>query len=408
MFIVLLCFGFSLQLGEGWEPEVLAPKFAEIESQYVDVTPNPLFSSPNVQIAYNAFVNYGGCEVQNPGEGITSSKLRCTIAQQSKSTTDAGRRVTAGRAFLTKEVRDLPNFELRVNAKAKRVTLETTLSSRKATGVEYIDENGEVRTVTAKEEILLSAGAFGSPQLLLLSGIGSNYELERANIPTVFEIPGVGENYQDHAAVLMFFDVPTNGTAVDENSLETALSFSAYYRSSFIRDKDDPDIWVAPMFSRAIDDNTLRVELLVAVVSNIMSKGTVGLQTTSILDPPKINYGLVHAQEDMDRLFDAFMFVRDVMERAGATEVLPGGDGRFHGDFDFIRQTVGTLSAAVGTNAMGEVVDQRLHVKGVSNLRVVDSSVLPVIPNANTQSMAYMVGYHGADLILSGDPRPEL
>ena len=361
-----------------------------------------------MQIAYQAFVAHGGCEVQAPGQSITSSKSRCSIAQQPTSLTDTGRRITAGSAFLTNEVRELPNFELRVNAKAKRVTFETTLTSRKATGVEYIDAHGEVQTVTANEEVLLSAGTFGSPQLLLLSGIGSNYELERANIPSVFDVSDVGENYQDHAGVLMVFDVPTNGTAVHENSLETALAFSTYYRSSFSQDNDDPDILIAPMFSRNVGQNTCRVELLISVVGNVASTGTVTLQTTSILDSPKVHYGLLHGQEDTDRMFDAFGFVRDVMEKAGATEVIPAADGRFHGDFDFIRQTAGTLSDAVGTNAMGSVVDQRLKVKGVPNLRVVDSSVIPMIPNGNTQSMAYMVGYHGADIILAGDPSPEL
>lgn len=334
-----------------------------------------------------------------PGSrSIGDSKSKCGIAVTDQSIDDKGRRYTSGSVFLTKDVRSLPNFQLRVNSQAKRVLFEGT----KAVGVEYFDATGSVRQVKAKEEIVLSAGVYVSPQLLLLSGVGPKKDLDNLKIPVVADSLSVGKNYQDHASWGMAFDVPIT-TAMQKSQPELSLAWVASFRTSLVKDTDEADLVILPVNAIYLGNGMMRVEVTMCLYSKIENRGTVSLRSNSISDLPKINYAILKPKFDIDRAVEVNNYVRDVFKKMGGTEARPAQDiksGRYKDERDYLRKTGFPLWHGVGTNSIGKVVDQELRVKGVSNLRVADNSIVSDVPNSNTQSIAYMVGFHGADIIL--------
>ena len=339
--------------------------------------------------------------------------------------TRGGWRSSTATGYL-KPARARANLAVAVNAQATRVLLD----GRRATGVEY-RQGGETKTATARREVLLAAGALQSPQLLQLSGIGPGPALQRLGIPVVADLPGVGENLQDHLQLRLIYKC--------RKAITTNDDLNSWWRSAkiglqWLLFRSGPlaiGINQGGMFATVLPDSrTPDVQFHFATLSADMagakvhpfsgftfsvcqlrpsSRGRVTLASPDPLAAP-----LMHANylaTDLDRRC-ALAGVRLARRLAGTramqpyveSEYRPGPAAASDDDLiEFCRNWGATIFHPVGTCAMGgdaqAVVDARLRVRGVAGLRVVDCSVMPTIPSGNTAAPVVMVAEKAGDLI---------
>jgi choline dehydrogenase len=327
-----------------------------------------------------------------------------------------GSRWSAADGYL-RPAADRPNLTVLTGQIAHRVRI----ADGRAVGVEY--EGGRL---TARREVILSAGAIGSPHLLMLSGVGPADELRRFGITPRVDLPGVGANLHDHVVV----DVSRHaagpvrlvGAHTEDNLRAYAddrlgpLTSNLAEAVAFLRSHDGcpaPDlelIWAPIAFT---DDGEDTAGLTVSVVLlQPRSRGRVTLTDAEPTSPPQIDPGYLVAAEDLSTLVTGVRFA----ERLFGTAALRGlvrdpmspwaaemADGTLAA---VVRERAGTLFHPVGTCRMGRtrdpeaVVDADLRVRGVDGLRVVDASVIPHIPRGHTHAAAVMIGERAADLIL--------
>jgi choline dehydrogenase-like flavoprotein len=335
-----------------------------------------------------------------------------------------GRRVDAGTAYLADAAR-WPNLTILSRATVLRVTLD----GRRATGVELRDRTG-TRTLRARREVILSAGAIASPQLLTLSGIGPGDELHRLGLPVILDAPGVGRNLQDHidyGAHLrmrgpgLFGYGP--GTALRALAAIPAfrrgqgmLTSNVTEAGGFLRSAPGvprPDLQLH--FSTGIvDDHARRTHIETGVTLHVCvlrpeSRGTVTLAAPDPALPPRIDPQFLTAAPDRELLRRGARIAHRIL----AAEPLARYGGRFvyggpdpsDDDLDvLIRDHADTIYHPVGTCRMGAdrnaVVDPALRVRGIDGLRVADASVMPTLVSGNTQAPSAMIGEKAADLIL--------
>ncbi|MFI4979063.1 MAG: GMC family oxidoreductase [Nevskiales bacterium] len=323
-----------------------------------------------------------------------------------------------------------PNLTVITGAHATRVLLE----DGRAAGVSYRRGNRD-HEVRATREVVLSGGAFNSPQLLLLSGIGPRVELEKHGIPLTHELPGVGQNLQDHLDVYLvtkaksrvgFSFHPTSWPKAILGLLLYACFRRGYLTSNlveagaFVRSLPEepvPDLqWhfgavvnahhglrLGPVFrhygySVAINDN------------RPLSRGHVGLHSADPLAPPLIdpNYGA--ESREIERLVRGIKLARKVLAQPAFdahrdVEMAPGPAVQSDEELrQWVRQHAESIYHPVGTCKMGldalAVVDPRLRVYGLQGLRVADASVMPSLIGGNTNAAATMIGEKGAAMIL--------
>lgn len=334
-----------------------------------------------------------------------------------------GQRSSAARAFL-EEAMKRPNLTVITGALVDKVLIE----DGRATGVQFIHE-GAVKTVAARREVVITASAIASPTILLRSGIGPRAELEALGIEVKVDAPDVGKNLQEHASVQtsVIVDVPTVNTRMGPLHLAkgvvqylltrtgimtaTPVESMAFIRSKPGLDKPDVKLQFGPM---AFDPKTRgpfkKPGIVVYTnVSKPRSRGEIRIRSANPADAPVIDHRLLGDPEDMatmirglkevDRILHAPSFAKHFKGRI-APEALPKTDEEWA---DMIRARAGIGYHPVGTCRMGgdanSVVDPRLRVRGVVGLRVADASVLPIMPSANTNAPAIMVGEKAADLI---------
>lgn len=350
-----------------------------------------------------------------------------------------GRRMSASAQYLRPAVKR-GNLKLLSRALVRRVLIE----GGRAVGVELLHD-GEVKTLRARREVILSAGAIKTPQLLMLSGIGPGHELSKHGIDTIVDSPAVGSNYQNHVPYTLQFLCnspvsaysylrPLNALRAGLNYAlfrqgplaETAFGVGGTFRSS--DHVDAPDIQVVVSGAIVFGAGTANAELkkeksfrdhlpntegfaVMCYQGSPNSRGRVGLKSASADDQPLIEPNHLSDPRDLETLIAAVKKMRKAMQqpavaRVISREVAPGEAVRTDSDWAAeIRRNGGTVSHHCGTCAMGRdgssVVDSKLRVRGVDGLRVVDTSVMPVIPNATLHSYALMIGERAADLIKS-------
>ena len=333
-----------------------------------------------------------------------------------------GRRWSAADAYL-RPIMDRPN--LTVLSKRQAVGLE--LRDGRATGVRLT--SGEV--VRAEREVVLAAGAIGSPQLLLLSGIGPADHLQEVGVPVAHDLPGVGENLQDHPFVTCVWESsePDSLYGADKPKplLEWLLRRTGPLTSSvgeafvFWRSRPGlpaPDIQVhmAPAYfvdhgNEEFDGHALTQG---PVLITPRSRGHLRLRSADPLAKPRILTNSLSEREDVDAMVAGIQQVREwaAAEPLGSTltrEIHPGPGVRSDQDVeDWLRSHVELIYHPAGTCRMGAadddqaVLDPRLRVRGIDGLRVADASVFPLIPGGNTAAPTMMVAERAADLIRAG------
>jgi len=336
-----------------------------------------------------------------------------------------GERVTAEGAYID-PVRHRPNLTIVADTEITKVVFDGTT----ATGVAW--KRGAETGVIAAREIILSAGAFVSPQLLMLSGIGKARELARYGIALVQDLPGVGENLQDHLDITLEYRAKSitpygiSWKALPRNVLHMLdwlfrkrglLASTTADGGGFVStdpNNDRPDVQLFFCTGRA---NTQAASgftghgfLMHICQLRPGSIGRVALRSADPADQPSILYNFFRGESSMDVMRAGIRLARKIMAQKPFTphldaEIDPGPDVESDGAIDaFIRERVGTLFHPVGTCAMGSgpeaVVDpQTLRVHGVSGLRVVDASIMPTIVSANTVAATYCLAEKAADLI---------
>jgi len=327
-------------------------------------------------------------------------------------TQKGGRRWSAANAYLFPALRR-PNLSVARGVHATRVVLE----NGRARGVEYID-GGQRKIARADLEIVLAAGAIGSPQLLLLSGIGPADELARHGIPVVARLDGVGQNLQDHPFAGVAYHCKEPVSLLNAEGLSALLQYVFARRGpltsniaeagGFVRSKDGldaPDIQFHFAAAFYVDHGFVKPPghgfsigpTLVAPTS----RGHIGLRSTDPTAPPVIVGNVLSQASEIAALVAGVRLARkiaaaDAFVRFRGSELLPGDGARTDDELTaHIRATAELLYHPCGTCKMGKdelaVVDPELRVKGVAGLRVADASVMPVIPRGNTNAPTIMI-----------------
>jgi len=339
-----------------------------------------------------------------------------------------GVRWSATRAFL-RPAMARPNLAVLTGAHAARVRF----AGRRATGVEF-RTGGATRFAAAAREVILAAGAIGTPQLLQLSGIGAGALLQGIGIPVVHDLPGVGENLHDHLQIRMQYKVSGVKTLNEgANSLlgKAAMGLEyllfrtgpltmppsqlgAFAKSDPARPTANIEWHVQPLSLDKFGDPLHPFPAITPSVCNLRptSRGWVRVQSPDPAAYPQIKLNYLSTLEDRRVAVDGMRFTRRIMAapalaRYRPEEFRPGPAAQSDAELEKAAGELGTtIFHPVGTCKMGRdalaVVDERLRVRGVERLRVIDASIMPRITSGNTNAPTYAIAEKGARMVLEG------
>jgi choline dehydrogenase-like flavoprotein len=370
-----------------------------------------------VELGFPAVVDYNG-ESQ---EGFAYYQV----------TQRGGVRQSTYRAFLRPALKR-PNIELATGALARRVLLE----DGRAVGVEY-EQGGQVKTARARREVLLSAGAVQSPQLLELSGIGNPELLSGLGIEVRHALPGVGENYRDHYMTRMAWRINRRITLNERTRGLPLLAEAARYAltrrglltappamlGGFVRSRPEleaPDVQyhITPASYATLRSRDLEHEPGLTIGSYQMrpeSRGAIHIGSADPAAQPRIKGEYLSVDYDRQVTIQGLRIARALMRtralgRYVAHETTPGDeDDSDQALLDFARRQGIACFHPIGTCKMGSdpmaVVDERLRVRGLRGLRVVDASVMPTMTSGNTHAPTVMIAEKAADMV-KADARP--
>ncbi|MFC1694765.1 GMC family oxidoreductase [Pseudomonadota bacterium] len=342
-----------------------------------------------------------------------------------------GKRCSASHAYL-KPVRNRPNLSVICNAMASKILFD----GKKAIGIEY-RQKGELKRVYADKEVILSAGAYNSPKLLMLSGIGSQDALGGAGITPLHELPGVGENLQEHVdscvlqesrksdgfrtspgGLLKMWREPFRYLFGRKGKLESSITQAG----AFLKTSEDlaaPDIQLH-FLPLLYDDSGRNLKLMSqngyschVCVLRPKSRGRMTLHSSDPAAPPRIELNFFDHQDDRKTLVDGIRIARRILAASSfddyrGDELNPGSAAQ--SDDEILarcKEKLGLVYHPVGTCKMGHdemaVVDDTLKVHGLESLRVVDASIMPTLIGGNTNAPTMVIAEKAADLILASN-----
>ncbi|WP_137699906.1 GMC family oxidoreductase [Marimonas lutisalis] len=347
-----------------------------------------------------------------------------------QSTHRDGLRWSAAKSYL-KPARGRANLTVLTHALTTRILFE----GKRAVGIEY-ERHGQRQTARATREVLLSAGSINSPQLLELSGIGNPDILSRHGITTLHALPQLGENLQDHLQVRTVHESGSANTLNDQyNNLfrriglgldflfrrRGPLTVSAGYAGSFFKTR--PDLLTPDIQSLFIIFSTDRMGDRLHGFSGFTasfyqlrpeSTGHVHIRSADPHEPPDIWCNYLSTETDRRTNIDGLRLLRSIMDNPAMTrhrkrEIEPGPDVQSDDELlVYIRATASTVYHPSSTCRMGvddgAVVDERLRVKSIKGLRVIDCSIMPTMVSGNLNAAALMIGEKGADMVLEDNP----
>ncbi len=348
-------------------------------------------------------------------------------------TVHEGRRGSTAKRFLEPAM-NRPNLTVETRALTQRVLIE----QGRAVGVEY-EQGGQAKRASADREVILCGGAFNSPQILLLSGVGPADELRAAGVTPVHDLPGVGRNLQDHASVGTMY--AAKGPIAFDSRLRMdrlllsvlqwrlfgtgpvgglPVSAQGFYRTRPELEWPDVQFLVVPvsMMARPWFPGWRKGVGHFLSAANVLlrpdSRGAVTLRSADPRDKPKIQFNLLKEASDRETFRRMVRFARRFFQTEPAASLVaapiaPGDDVQTDAEIDaYVRRMVGTAMHPTSTCSMGNgadaVLDAECRVHGLQGLRVVDASVMPTIVGGNTNAPVIMIAEKAADMILGKAP----
>jgi choline dehydrogenase-like flavoprotein len=336
-----------------------------------------------------------------------------------------GERWSAARGYIHPHMATRPNLRVETGAQATRIIFE----GKRAVGVEYV-QGKETKTIRAQREVILSSGAFQSPQLLLLSGIGDAETLKKHGIASTQHLPGVGQNLQDHPDFVFGYasDAPYfsglswsgigrifKGIFQYRRERRGPMTSNVAECGGFLKTRSDlalPDIQLHFCMAM-VEDHGRKPRWGTGFSCHVCllrpkSRGSVWLDSADPLAAPAIDPNFFGEESDVETMVAGFKMTRRLMEtpalRALQKKDMFTSDVKTDDDIRAIlRNRVDTVYHPVGTCKMGTdamaVVDPKLKVHGVEGLRVVDASIMPTLIGGNTNAPTIMIGEKAADMI---------
>ena len=428
---------------EGWSFDALLPYFKKSENYEVDAD-NPYHGTggelnvtnvatkyPISQAYIDAAVNTGipRNDDLNSGDQEGIGYMQVTMKD--------GCRWSSADAFLSKEVRRRPNLSITLNATVQRVLLDGV----RAVGVEYCDKKGKTHQAHAAREVILSAGAYNSPPLLEISGIGRRDVLEGLGVDVRHELPGVGENLQDHLQCWVQHGVQTKKTLSEDGKFPKviwnvlrymftktgALAMPAANVGAFLKAEGEErpifQLHFTPGAGGMDEEGNMVASKESGVNSTVCvtrptSRGSVHARSTDPKVAPKIIQNYLATERDRKLSIEGFRLQRAIFAASpfaeqATEELIPGPSVQSDEEIlDFWATEGMSTYHPVGTARMGPasdpdaVVDKELRVHGIEGLRIVDASVFPLIPSGNTHAPVVAVAERAADLILGDKALP--
>jgi choline dehydrogenase len=380
---------------------------------------------------YKAFIDAGG----EAGYGISDDYNGYRQEGMSKMdmTVKGGVRCSTATAYL-KPVMDRKNLTVMTHALTRRVILE----GKKAVGVEF-EKDGRTQQVNANREVILSAGSIGSPHIMQMSGIGPANVLKEAGIEVLHELPGVGENLHDHLESVIQYETKLPVSLNRHMGPFSKLLIGArwYFFKSGLGASNHFEATGFIRTRAGLKWPNVQFHFLPAVVrydgkggagpqgyqihfgiNKLHSRGWVRAKSRNPLEKPTIALNHFQHQQDIDDYRMAFRLTREIgMQPAfdpyRKRELDPGEDVQTDDEIDaWVRENVETAYHPTCTCKIGAdddrmaVLDPKCRVRGIANLRIVDSSIFPSVPNGNTNAASIMVGEKGADIIKGIAPLP--
>ena len=345
-----------------------------------------------------------------------------------QTTQKNGKRCSAAKAYLVPAL-ERENLTVLTDTNVNKILVNDS----RATGVSCIGEEGEEFTLNATKEVLLSSGAFGSPQVLLRSGIGPEQEITKHGIEHKVDLPGVGKNLQDHIDYLSVhkykslnlfgFSLGTIFLKYPYELIKYILTKTGMFTSTvaeaggFIRSRNDitiPDIQLHFAPGMVVDHGRESVWGTGLSCHTCLlrpkSRGEVTLRSADPKDDPKIDPKFLSHPDDMRDMVAGYKKMMKVMNKEPLSKYTSGHVQRpvdLDNDEDIeqaIREDADTVYHPVGTCKMGSdemsVVNERLKVHKVSGLRVIDASIMPTLVGGNTNAPTIMIGEKASDMIL--------
>ncbi len=341
-----------------------------------------------------------------------------------------GVRWNAVRAFLW-PAKKRSNLKILKRAHVQRLKIEIKNGVRRATGVEVQLSDSGNKSIEARRELILSAGAIGSPQILQLSGVGPGPLLQRHGINVVHELPGVGENLHDHLQIRLMYKVRNTVTLNDRaRSIfgKLAMGFEyflfhtgpltmppsqlgAFARSDASQPSANIEWHVQPLSLDKFGDRLHPFSAITPSVCNLRptSRGHVRIKSPDPFAHPAIKLNYLSTEEDRKVAIDAMRLTRRIMAAEALAkfqpdEFRPGHNVQSDEDLAKAAGDLGTtIFHPVGTCKMGNdplaVVDDRLQVRGIKSLRVVDASIIPRITSGNTNAPTMLIAEKAAEYI---------
>ena len=343
-----------------------------------------------------------------------------------QTTTRRGRRASSAQSYL-KPAKNRGNLHIETSALAQRIVFE----GKRARAVEY-KQNGALRTARARKEVLVSSGAYNSPQLLQLSGVGPGDLLRTHGIDVVLDAPGVGNDLQDHLQVrivtrcaqrITLNDVVNHPLRRVMAGVRWALARSgpltiaagtsgAFFKTNPRLASPDIQIHFIPFSTDKMGENLHPFSGFTASVCQLRpeSRGSLKIRSADPSAPPEIRINYLATETDRAAFIDGIRILRKILAAPAlkaycVEEVYPGAKITSDEDvLDFARKTGSTVYHPTSTCRMGNdplaVVDQRLRVRGIESLRVVDASVMPDLMSGNTNAPTIMIAEKASDMIL--------
>ena len=341
-----------------------------------------------------------------------------------------GSRWSATKAFLD-PAKARHNLTILTECHVQKLLLDNISGEKRCTGIE-VRTKKSIETFTATREVLLSAGSIGSPQILQLSGVGNGEMLKQRGVAPAHELPGVGENLQDHLQVRTIYKV--SNTVTLNQRVHSLFGLAAMGIEYFLRktgpltmppsqlgafaksDENQPTAnieWhVQPLSLDKFGDPLHRYNAITPSVCNLRpsSRGHVRIKSKRPEDYPAITLNYLSTEEDLQVAVAGLKYTRRIMSspalsRFEPEEVKPGADIVTDADLERAARDLGTtIFHPVGTCKMGNdplaVVNDRLEVHGIQGLRVIDASVMPTITSGNTNAPTVMIAEKGAKFVL--------